>query len=287
MVTAIMEKKARPFLKWAGGKGKLIPQYEAHFPKKFKTYYEPFLGGGAVFFHLYQNRPGFQAVLSDINPELINAYCCVRDHVDDLINILQEHQAKHNKLYYYEMRAKKSRNNLEMAARFIYLNKTCFNGLYRENSQGLFNVPMGNYLNPGICQPDVLKMASEALQSAIIEVRSFKEIRHYARGEDDFVYFDPPYHPLNNTSSFTSYSRFNFRENDQIELRDIFAELGRLNVQVMLSNSDANFIREIYQDTQGFPSGKYPILHEIGAARAINSAGHKRGKIIELLVTYG
>ena len=268
---ALEKDSPRPFLKWAGGKSRLISQYHRYFPKDFNTYYEPFLGGGAVFFHL-QHHP---AVLSDINPELINVYRCVRDQVKNLIALLAEHQRKHNKDYYYWMRSDVGRTKIEKAARLIYLNKTCFNGLYRENSKGEFNVPIGKYNNPKICDPDLLYSASAALKSAEIKVRSFDKVLKYAK-KDDFVYFDPPYYPLSSTSNFTAYNRDFFSKEDQIKLRDVFAELASRGVKVMLSNSDCELIRELYRNFD---------IREISASRAINSNGNKRGKIAELLVT--
>lgn len=272
----------RPFLKWAGGKSQLISQYIPYFPQKFATYYEPFLGGGAVFFYLYgvarkdQPTKKFPAVLTDINPELVNVYCCVRDRIEELIELLAQHQEQHNRDYYYRMRSQLTGTSVEMAARLIYLNKTCFNGLYRENSKGEFNVPMGQYKNPTICNADVLRLVSDSLQSVAIEVRSFETILDFAKTVEDFVYFDPPYHPLSNTSSFTGYSRYSFNEKDQIRLRNIFAELAQRGVKVLLSNSDCPLVRELYKDFH---------IHEILAARAINSKAEKRGKITEILVT--
>jgi DNA adenine methylase len=272
----------RPFLKWAGGKSQLISQYISYFPQSFATYYEPFLGGGAVFFYLYGAAKNsgslkkFPAVLTDINPELVNVYCCVRYRVEELIELLAQHQANHDRDYYYWVRARLTGTPVEMAARLIYLNKTCFNGLYRENSKGEFNVPMGKYKNPTICHAELLRVVSDSLQSVKIEVRPFDAVLDFAKTGEDFVYFDPPYHPLSNTSNFTSYSRSSFNEKDQIRLRDTFAELARRGVKVMLSNSDCLFIRELYQDFH---------IYEILAARAINSKAEKRGKITELLVT--
>ncbi len=262
----------RPFLKWAGGKSRLISQYLPYFPKQYKTYYEPFLGGGAIFFHLH---PQF-ARLTDINAELITTYRCVRDDVEELIGLLQVHQKRHNKEYYYDVRAYPEGSALEKAARFIYLNKTCFNGLYRVNSQGKFNVPLGRYKNPNICPEDILRVASAGLVKSQIEQADFTDVLNHATSSDDFVYFDPPYYPLSETSYFTAYSRYCFAENQQIELRDIFAKLAQRGVKVMLSNSDCTFIRELYS--------KFPI-HTISAARSINSNAKKRGKITEVLVT--
>jgi DNA adenine methylase len=262
----------RPFLKWAGGKGKLIQQYIPYFPKKFKTYYEPFLGGAAVFFYL--NPPS--AALTDINAELVNAYRCVRDNVEELILNLEVHQLRHCRDYYYEVRQSPGVTNIEKAARLIYLNKTCFNGLYRENSKGAFNVPIGKYKNPKICNPALLRSVSAALQNAQIKVRPFEDILEHASSCDDFVYFDPPYHPLSPTSNFTAYSRYSFTQDDQIRLKYVFAELAERGVNVMLSNSDCPFIRELYSDFN---------INSIIAPRLINSDARKRGNITEVLIT--
>jgi DNA adenine methylase len=261
----------RPFLKWAGGKNQLIQQYNRYFPKDFQTYYEPFLGGGAVFFYLNPSS----AVLTDINPELVNAYCCVRDHVEELIALLEVHQLNHCKEYYYEVRQWNRLNDIEKAARFIYLNKTCFNGLYRENSKGEFNVPFGQYKNPKICNPFLLKSVSAVLEKAQVEVRPFEDILNYASSYNDFVYFDPPYHPISPTSNFTAYSRDAFSQDDQIKLQEVFVELARRGVKVMLSNSDCLFIRELYRDFN---------IYSISASRVINSKANKRGRISEVLI---
>lgn len=263
---------ARPFLKWAGGKSKLISQYISYFPENYTTYYEPFLGGGAVFFYLQPSA----ARLSDINPELINAYSCVKDEVETLISLLEIHQLNHSKDYYYKIRQSTFNKSLERAARLIYLNKTCYNGLYRENSKGKFNVPIGKYKNPKICNPTLLRTVSAALQSAQLEVSSFEEILNEATKPDDFVYFDPPYYPLSSTSNFTEYSRHSFDQETQLKLSEVFAELASRNVKVMLSNSDCHFIRELYKEFK---------IYSISASRAINSNGKRRGKISEVLVT--
>ncbi|MEG4030003.1 MULTISPECIES: DNA adenine methylase [unclassified Microcoleus] len=277
----------RPFLKWAGGKTRLIGQYQPYFPEKFTTYYEPFLGGGAVFFYLAQQHPGLQAVLTDINPELINAYRCVRDKVEELILLLQEHQLEHtkdNKNYYYSVRSRSYKTDTEKAARLIYLNKTCYNGLYRENSKGEFNVPIGRYKNPNICQADLLRSVSSLLARAQIEVRKFDKILDFATSREDFVYFDPPYYPISATSNFTAYNRDNFKESEQLKLRDIFAEIAERGVKVMLSNSNCGFIDKIYSDSEVFNRHPLPKLIEISASRGINSNSDKRGKIKELLI---
>jgi DNA adenine methylase len=262
----------RPFLKWAGGKGQLISQYIPYFPPRFSTYYEPFLGGGAIFFYLQPTS----SVLMDINPGLVNVFSCVRDRVEELIECLRQHRDRHCQDYYYQIRAHTFSCPVEQAARLIYLNKTCFNGLYRENSKGQFNVPMGTYKNPAIFDPVLLQSASQVLQKARIEVQPFEAVLEYAHTRADFVYFDPPYHPISATSKFTSYNRYSFQEQDQIRLRDTFVTLANRGVCVMLSNSDCPFIRDLYKDF---------TIHTIYAARSINSNAGKRGKITEVLVT--
>ncbi|MEO0533012.1 MAG: DNA adenine methylase [Cyanobacteria bacterium P01_A01_bin.123] len=273
---------ARPFLKWAGGKGQLISQYQPYFPTHFKTYCEPFLGGGAIFFHLAsqsaspENSACVSSRLIDINAELVNVYCCVRDYPEALIQCLTHHQANHCKAYYYQIRANSYSTPLERAARLIYLNKTCFNGLYRENSKGQFNVPIGRYKNPKICDANLLRVAACVLKSVEILQAGFDIVEQYARGADDFVYFDPPYHPISATSSFTGYNRYSFKVADQERLQQTFATLANRGVQVMLSNSDCEFIRQLYH---GFH------MHEMQASRSINAKAKRRGKIAELLIT--
>jgi DNA adenine methylase len=266
------ETSPRPFLKWAGGKSRLIQQYIPYFPKSYKNYYEPFLGGGAVFFYLQPKT----ATLTDINAELINTYCCVRDRVEELISLLKEHKARHNKDYYYSVRNNSGGTDIEKAARLIYLNKTCFNGLYRVNSQGKFNVPLGRYENPNICSEVLLQAASEALSTSKIKHTNFIDVLNYATNSDDFIYFDPPYYPVSETSYFTAYSSYRFAEDQQVELKDVFEKLAERGVKVMLSNSDCEFIRNLYSSFN---------IHTISASRAINSNAKKRGKITELLVT--
>ncbi len=273
--TAQMRAIARPFLKWAGGKARLIDQYKPFLPVEFGSYHEPFLGGGALFFHLAARlqAQGKKAYLSDLNPELVNVYQCVRDHVEPLIVLLKEHQERHGEARYYEVRSHIQTDPIKRAARFIYLNKTCYNGLYRENAKGLFNVPIGRYKNPKICAPELLRPASAALQLADISQRPFSAVIESAQS-NDFVYFDPPYQPLSATSKFTAYSRYRFGEAEQIELKNLIAQLAAKKVQVLTSNSDCPFIRELYSDFQ---------IKIITAARSINSKGSKRGKITEVL----
>ena len=265
----------RPFLKWAGGKGRLIEQYQPYFPGQFQRYYEPFLGGGAIFFHLSDRCRS--AVLADLNSELVTVYRCVRDEVEAVIQLLETHQINHCQNHYYWVRAQTSLGSpSQRAARLIYLNKTCFNGLYRENSRGHFNVPMGRYKNPKICDIATLRLASKALQHTDILGEPFTAILQRAQTRDDFVYFDPPYHPISATSNFTGYNRYGFNAEDQARLQQTFACLAERGVKVMLSNSDCPFIRDLYQDF---------YMHPIQASRAINSNAQRRGKISELLIT--
>jgi len=270
----------RPFIKWAGGKSQLISQYVSYFPKQYQNYYEPFVGGGAIFFHLQPQ----QSLLIDINLELVNVYRCVRDRVEDLIDRLEQHHQQHCADHYYQVRAQLAPNddwfyqgnNVDRAARLIYLNKTCFNGLYRENSKGHFNVPIGSYKKPAIYDPEILRADSIALQSASIEPGSFDQVLQFAQSSDDFVYFDPPYYPLSPTSNFTAYNRYSFSEAQQIQLRDVVRELSDRGVKVMLSNSDCPFIQELYKEFN---------IYQIYATRNINCNAEKRGKITEVLVT--
>ncbi|QSJ20249.1 DNA adenine methylase [Nostoc sp. UHCC 0702] len=275
MVTQIPKQAyPRPFLKWAGGKSRLIQQYISYFPKDYKNYYEPFLGGGAVFFYLQPPS----AVLTDINAELITTYRCVRDNVEELICLLKEHKIKHNRDYYYDVRANSGGTALEKAARLIYLNKTCFNGLYRVNSQGQFNVPLGRYENPNICPENLLRAASSALSTSKIKQADFTDVLNQATSSEDFVFCDPPYHPISSTSYFTGYNSNSFGEKEQEFLRDTCAELASRGVKVMICNSDCDFIRNLYKKI------KFNI-YRIKASRSINSNTKRRGRIDELLIT--
>lgn len=266
---------AHPFVKWAGGKGRLIEQLRAHLPAKFNAYFEPFMGGAALFFALKPER----ATLTDMSAELVNCYQVVRNSVEPLITQLQT--IKHSKRTFYKIRAADRRTDywtlsaVERAARFIYLNKTCFNGLYRVNSRGEFNVPFGSYKKPNFIDSENLRACSVLLQQVKIERASFENVLHHAQA-GDFVYFDPPYVPLSDTASFTAYDSEGFTSEDQIRLRDVFRELTDRKVNAMLSNSNTSLIRQLYA---GFN------IHEVLAPRAINSKAEKRGKISELVVT--
>ncbi len=266
--------RARPVLKWVGGKGQLLPELLRRLPDRFEVYHEPFVGGGALFFELASQARINKAYLSDINSSLIDVYIGLRDCVDDVVIHLQQH--RHERDYYYKVRAidPTALSLPERAARVIYLNKTCYNGLYRENRAGQFNVPFGRYANPTICDEPNLRAASAILQQADIARRRFDTILDYAK-TGDFVYFDPPYVPLSPTANFTAYDRDGFGPDDQRQLRDVFAELGRRGVRAMLSNSDTPFVRELYR---GFP------IEQVFAARAVNSKANGRGKVAEVLV---
>jgi len=272
----------RPFLKWAGGKSQLLAQFAPLYPR-FEGYHEPFVGSAAVFFHLCQleaqGRLGHalaRARLTDSNAELINCYCVVRDQVDALIASLARHKQRHSAEYYYDVRRHtlSDLSPVERAARLIYLNKTCYNGLYRVNRQGQFNVPLGAYQQPGIFDAQELRAASAALQTVELAVADFRGVLHHAHA-GDLVYFDPPYHPLNKTSSFTSYTQAAFGEQEQRELAQLYRALADRGCRVMLSNSWSPLILDLYR---GFR------LVEVKAARAINSKPERRGKISELVV---
>lgn len=265
---------ARPFLKWAGGKSRLIADYEPYLPpaETIRHYFEPFIGSAALFFHLQPAR----ARLADCNRKLVEVYEVVRDEVDDLIAALQPH--KNEKKYYYRIRSQdpRSLDKVERAARIIYMNKTCYNGLYRENQQGEFNVPFGRYKHPRICDEPRLRAASRALQDVELCAGDFADAVAGA-GEGDFVYFDPPYVPLNATSNFTSYSRFGFDDYDHRRLSQTIANLTARGCRVMLSNSAAPLVYELYDRAEY-------TLHEIEARRNINSKANCRGPVTELLI---
>lgn len=265
----------RPFLKWAGGKGQLLDELLARVPEDYGSYFEPFLGGGALLFALEPRR----GVVSDINPELVAAYQTVRDNPSGLIKDLQRHV--YEKSYYYRIRAADREpgflrwSKLRRASRLIYLNRTCYNGLYRVNSRGQYNTPFGRYTNPRIVDAQNLMLCSRILQPLKVIEAGFQSVLKHAR-RNDFVYFDPPYVPISTTSSFVGYSCVGFGREDQIELRDICRTLDKRGVKVMISNSAAIFVRELYR---GFR------IAEVKASRAINSRAGRRGKISELIIT--
>jgi DNA adenine methylase len=267
------------FLKWAGGKLQLIEQLENLFPHKFRNYYEPFIGSGAVFFYVKSKLKPNKVILSDTNEELINCFVIVRDKPSELVESLLNHRKKHSKEYYYAVRSIESNrlDSVDRAARLIYLNKTCFNGLYRVNSKGQFNVPFGDYESPSIFDKNTLFQASQLLRGVHLQVMNFEKILDFA-GKDDFVYFDPPYIPLSKTSSFTRYSKSDFSMKEQKQLSEVFEALDSRGCFVMLSNSDHALTRELYRDYK-----KNTVV--VRAKRMINSVGSKRGAIDELIVT--
>jgi len=273
-------KDAYPFLKWAGGKRQLIPQMKKYFPQKFNKYIEPFVGGGAVFFELYNaSLVKNGAIIIDKNKELINCYRVIKDNVNVLIKSLKKH--KNDEDYYYRIRKLdrkpkkyKKLSDIEKASRTIFLNRCCYNGLYRVNSKGQFNVPFGRYKNPTFCDEENLKAVSISLKNVKIIHDSFEVCLKYAE-EGDFIYFDPPYFPLSETSSFTSYTKEDFGIKYQKKLHQIFNELNKRGCKLMLSNSYSNFILDLYNDYEKI------ILK---AKRVINCDSSKRGKIKELLI---
>jgi len=273
---------AKPFVKWAGGKRQLLPELLKFIPKKFNNYFEPFVGGGALFFELYNLGvlKDKKIFLSDINEELINSYKVIKNYPHELIEKLKEFKAKHTKEFYYQIRDLDRNENYKIldsitkAARFIYLNKTCFNGLYRVNKKGYFNVPIGSYKNPQIVDEENILEVSKTLKNVVIKHCDYKEILRYTK-KNDFVYFDPPYYPLNDTANFTSYTQNNFLENEQIELFKTFETLSNKGICVLESNSDTDFIKNLYKNYK---------IEKVLANRPINSKTNKRGKITEVLI---
>ncbi len=301
--TSLTRRPARPFLKWAGGKTQLIPQLAACFPPELQageiqTYIEPFVGSGALFFHIAQTYPLQRYILIDSNPELVSAYRTVQACVEPLVQRLAEveqtyHQlrSEERKPFFYTQRADFNHQrlehddpqpNVERTAQFIFLNRTCYNGLFRVNRQGAFNVPFGSYPNPQICLPHVLRAAARLLQQAEIYWGDFTFCRPFV-GPGTLVYFDPPYRPISPTARFTAYQRLNFDEAAHIRLAHFFSELDQTGAKLMLSNSDPrcvdpedNFFHTLFA---GFR------INQVFASRMINSQGTKRGKLSELLIT--
>jgi DNA adenine methylase len=276
------QAEAHPFIKFVGGKRQLLPSLIRHVPAKFGTYHEPFVGGGALFFQLQPKR----AILSDLNRRLVRTYRGVCNSVEDVIALLKTYP--YDRDFYYRMREQNAdaMQNHELAAWFIYLNKACFNGLYRVNRSGKFNVAFGRYTNPTICDELNLRACSAALQSAQILHSGFESVLERAE-PGDFVYCDPPYVPVSSTSSFVSYTAEGFTTgdvtlpgigavDDQRRLRDVALALKRKGVHVLLSNSASPAVRELYRD--GFE------IEEVGARRAVNCKAESRGEVKELLI---
>ena len=275
-------KLVMPFLKWVGGKRQLMTEIEPLLPTRISTYYEPFVGGGAVFLHTQPKK----AVINDYNSELINVYEAIRDNVDALIAHLAIHE--NNSEYFYQIRGLDRQegfnelSKVERASRVIYLNKTCFNGLYRVNSSGEFNTPFGRYKNPNIINETVLRAVSNYLQKNDIKLLSgdyqdaLKNIR-----KGSFVYFDPPYDPISKSSNFTGYVQGGFDDKEQERLRDTCVKLNEKGINFLLSNSATELMKDLYNHKD------FQII-EVGATRHINSVGSKRGEVKEILVrNYG
>lgn len=294
-----MKSKAKPVLKWAGGKTQLLPIISANFPKnigtKIKKYIEPFFGGGAVFFDLYNSNLISESIIIDANPELILLYKTIKEQPDQLIEYLFKLQKKffllndsEKEKFYYETRDnfnfnsnyKYNQSTPIRASQIIFMNKTCFNGLYRVNSKGHFNVPYGNYKNPKILDSENIYAVSKAFQIAEILQGNFEDIITMVNSTDIFIYYDPPYRPLNKTSNFNSYSGI-FDDSQQIKLAHVFRVLNEKGIHQMLSNSDPmsangdNFFEQLYKNF---------IISRVEAKRMINSKSSKRGKIFELLI---
>lgn len=275
-----------PFVKWAGGKTQLLDRLDKLIPSKFNRYFEPFLGGGALFYHLTSERNlRFVAYLSDINRELINVYQVVKSNVDELIDILKAYKKEYHREpqnFYRKLRDRFDNENsthIEKAARLITLNKTCYNGLYRVNSHGKFNVPMGKYNNPIICDSKNLCNASLILRSTDSHLywEDYRKILSDKSQEGDFVYLDPPYNPMTSTANFTGYTSAGFTERDQECLAATFKELDARGCKVLLSNSDTEYVRELYADYA-------KNMRQVTVRRYINSRASKRLGYTELLI---
>ena len=260
------------FLKWAGGKKRLTSILEKFIPKNIERYFEPFLGSGAFFFYLVQTQKKFQATLSDSNFELINTYKELRDNTNELIDILYEHQVnyyKNREKYYYFIRDEYiTKNNTELAGRFIFLNKACYNGLYRVNKSGNFNVPHGRYINPKICNKEKLLDCSELLRIYDVKIScdSYKNITSKCEN-NDFIYLDPPYFPISKTSNFTDYTKESFGILEHNELSKEYERLNNIGSKVILSNSNSEYIKTLYK--------KYDII-KIKSSRNISCNPNKR-----------
>ena len=269
-----LKEETYPIVKWVGGKRQLMFELLKNMPENYNRYFEPFIGGGALFFELQPDN----AYISDMNEELINLYQVVRDNVDELITDLKKHDI--SKEYFMEIRNidrtedYENWSSVQKASRFIYLNRTCFNGMYRVNSKGEFNVPFGHYKNPRIVDENNLINCSNLLQRTEIRHADFSEILTKVQ-EGDFVYFDPPYVPLSATSSFTSYTKDGFDIDMQFKLRDVCDELDTMGVNFLLSNSDTKLVNELYENYN---------IKKVFASRQINANADGRGKITEVLV---
>lgn len=274
-LSLVKDPDPRPFLKWVGGKTQLLDQLQPLLPKAFRRYFEPFVGGAALFFDLRaKDRLENEIVLSDVNDELINAYQVIQTGVEDLIAELKKHRYESD--YYYRVREQKrdKLSKIENAARTIFLNKTGYNGLYRVNRSGQFNVPFGKFTNPAICDSENLRACARALRDVTVTHGDYSTVLEQAK-RGDFVYFDPPYVPLSPTSDFTAYIPGGFRKAEQEQLAKVFRKLAKRDVFVMLSNSNTDFVRELYADFD---------VQTVYASRSVNSKATGRGKLPELVV---
>lgn len=268
----------RPFLKWVGGKRQLLPELfrAVESAGSFRHYHEPFLGGGALFFSLARTGEiKARSYLSDANKNLIDAYLGVRDEPEAVIERLEAYKRSHSEAHFYKVRASVPRKLVNRAARIIYLNKTCYNGLYRENSKGQFNAPFGRYKNPSICDQENLRAVSQTLQDVDLGVRDFSSVLQIAE-PGDLVYFDPPYNPVSKTAGFTAYFRGGFGAEAQQKLAEVCAELAAREVKIILSNSMTDFTRSLYKDFH---------TDVVAATRMVNSRADRRGKVSEALIT--
>lgn len=280
-ISKMLVSNIKPFVKWAGGKNGLINSLISFTPKNFNSYFESFVGGGALFFYLKNLNilNSKKIYLNDKNAELINAYKQIKINPNKLLEELEILKNNHSKEYFYKIRNLDrdfdfySLSEVFRAARFIYLNKTCFNGLCRYNAKGNFNTPMGSYKNPKIYDKDLIFSVHEVLKNVSITNKDFEVVSLKAK-RGDFIYFDPPYYPLNKTSSFVSYTD-NFSANEQIRLYKLFKMLDCEGIKVLQSNSNTDFIKELYKDFE---------IIEVISKRAINCKGDKRGKITELII---
>ena len=271
----LVDNAPKPFVKWAGGKRQLLNQLVENLPEDFNNYQEFFVGGGALYFKLWNLGRIKKAVLNDSNKELVNTYLMVKDKLSELIEELKQNSKyKNDATVFYQIRASEPEEKIERAARFIYLNKTAFNGLHRVNRSGKFNVPFGRYTNPKILDEENLIVVSEALRHVKVLNTDFTGVLDYAK-RDDFAYFDPPYYPLTPTASFTSYTSNDFSAKDQERLRNTVDKLTGMKVKVMVSNSYTDFIMDLYKNYQQL---------EVHATRAISCKAETRGKVSELVL---
>jgi len=271
----------KPFVKWAGGKRQLIPILNENLPDTFGTYFEPFLGGGALLFHMLTERQGQKCSISDLNSDLVLSYTTIRDRTEALITSLKNHEKnyqKDSKSYYYSIRESNPRSQIEKTSRLIFLNRTCFNGLYRVNSKGKFNVPLGKYSNPNIVNEDNLRSVSHILQSSKVNIqcRDFESVLRDAK-KGDLVYFDPPYQPVSDTANFTSYTNKDFTYDDLSRLAELCMDLDSKGCRVLLSNSNSKEVADMF-------SAKPWTVNKIRANRSINSNSKKRTGHFELLI---